>query len=100
MCSLMVNRFANFSSAEGKSCIRMAWGGFSALILVILVRYALEAGIMGSLMLVCAVLASLALGVLMAYGICQVMFRIFRVHAMAAARERVSNSPVRIAIEG
>lgn len=55
---------------------------------------------MGSLMLVCAVLASLALGVLMAYGICQVMFRVFRVHAMAAAKERVSNSPVRVAVEG
>ena len=55
---------------------------------------------MGSLMLVCAVLASLALGVLMAYGICQAMFSIFRVHAMAAAKERVSNSPVRVAVEG
>lgn len=69
-------------------------------ILVDLVSILLEAGIMGSLMLVCAVLASLALGVLMAYGICQVMFRIFRVHAMAAAKERVSNSPVRVAVEG
>ncbi|WP_158824058.1 hypothetical protein [Granulicella sp. S156] len=55
---------------------------------------------MGSLMLVCAVLASLALGVLLAYGICQVMFRVFRVHAVAAAKERVSNSPVRVAVEG
>lgn len=69
-------------------------------ILVDLVSILLEAGIMGSLMLVCAVLASLALGVLMAYGICQVMFRVFRVHAMAAAKERVSNSPVRVAVEG
>jgi hypothetical protein len=40
------------------------------------------------LMLVCAVLASLALGVLVAYGICQAMFRIFRVHAENAARSR------------
>lgn len=55
---------------------------------------------MGSLMLVCAVLASLALGVLMAYGICQVMFRVFRVHAIAVAKDRVSNSPVRVAVEG
>ncbi len=43
---------------------------------------------MSSLMLVCAVMASLALGVLMAYGICQVLFRIFRLHAESAARER------------
>lgn len=69
-------------------------------ILVDLVSILLEAGIMGSLMLVCAVLASLALGVLMAYGICQAMFRVFRVHAIAAAKERVSNSPVRVAVEG
>jgi uncharacterized protein (DUF2062 family) len=44
---------------------------------------------MGMLMLICAVLASLALGVLVAYGICQAMFRVFRVHAENAARERV-----------
>lgn len=43
---------------------------------------------MGSLMLVCAVAASLAVGVLVAYGICQVMFRVFRVHAVAEARSR------------
>ena len=53
-----------------------------------------------SLLLVGAVFASLAFGVLLAYGICQVMFRVFRVHAMAAAKERVSNSPVRVAVEG
>jgi hypothetical protein len=38
------------------------------------------------ILLVGAVFASLALGVLLAYGICQVMFRIFRVHALSAAR--------------
>ena len=47
-----------------------------------------ERGRMGIVMLVCAVLASLALGVLVAYGICQGMFRIFRVHARSAARTR------------
>lgn len=47
------------------------------------------------LMLVCAVLASLALGVLVAYGICQLMFRVFRVHAESAARSRVSTQPLR-----
>lgn len=43
---------------------------------------------METLMLVCAVLASLALGVLVAYGICQTMFRVFRVHAVSAAKSR------------
>ena len=43
---------------------------------------------MVTLMLVCAVLASLALGVLVAYGLCQGMFQVFRVHAVSAARTR------------
>jgi len=51
-------------------------------------------------MMVCAVLASLALGVLVAYGICQVMFRLFRVHAESAARERVRGTATRVALEG
>ncbi|HEY5328262.1 MAG TPA: hypothetical protein VIJ79_00115 [Acidobacteriaceae bacterium] len=41
-----------------------------------------------SLMLICAVLVSLALGVLAAYGICQLMFRVFRVHSISTARQR------------
>jgi hypothetical protein len=41
-----------------------------------------------SLMLICAVLASLTLGVLVAYGICQAMFRVFRVQSIAAAQQR------------
>ena len=45
---------------------------------------------MGSLMLICAVAASLAFGVLVAYGICQVMFRIFRVHQTAVAKTRMA----------
>ena len=53
-----------------------------------------------SLMLICAVGASLAFGVLVAYGVCQVMFRVFRVHAMAVAKERVASSGVRMAVEG
>jgi hypothetical protein len=53
-----------------------------------------------SLMLICAVGASLALGVLVAYGVCLGMFRAFRFHAGSLERERVSGSPVRIAVEG
>lgn len=37
-------------------------------------------------MLLCAVLASLALGVLVAYGVCGAMFRIFQVHAQTVSR--------------
>jgi ABC-type glycerol-3-phosphate transport system permease component len=54
---------------------------------------------MSSLMLVGAVFASLALGVLVAYAICQLMFRIFRVHAAAvwATREQPQSQ---IPVEG
>jgi len=41
-----------------------------------------------SIVLVSAVLASLAAGVLMAYAICVSMFRIFRIHATQVAAER------------
>ncbi len=43
-------------------------------------------------MLLCAILASLALGVLVAYAICQAMFQLFRVHAVSAARSRSAAS--------
>ena len=39
-------------------------------------------------MLICAVLVSLALGVLVAYGLCQLLFRVFHVHSISAARQR------------
>jgi len=51
-------------------------------------------------MMVGAVLASLALGLLAAYGICQLMFRVFRVHAESAARERVETAAPQVALEG
>ncbi|MEO6924307.1 MAG: hypothetical protein ABI142_10815 [Bryocella sp.] len=41
------------------------------------------------LMLVCAVSASLAFGVLVAYGVCQGMFRVFRVHQESVAKSRM-----------
>ena len=41
------------------------------------------------ILLICAVMASLALGVLLAYGICVLMFQIFRVHAQQVATSRV-----------
>jgi hypothetical protein len=38
-----------------------------------------------SIVLVCAVLASLAIGVLAAYGLCIAMFKVFRIHARQVA---------------
>ncbi|MGH9595308.1 MAG: hypothetical protein ACRD3K_00780 [Edaphobacter sp.] len=38
-----------------------------------------------SIVLVCAVLASLAVGVLMAYGVCMAMFGVFRMHVRQVA---------------
>ena len=45
----------------------------------------LGVGVNSWIMLVCAVLASLAVGVLMAYGVCIAMFRIFHMHARQVA---------------
>jgi len=42
-------------------------------------------------LLVSAVFASLAAGVLIAYGICLGMFRVFRVHSMQAAQQRIAS---------
>ena len=49
---------------------------------------------METVMLVCAVLASLAVGVLVSYGLCQAMFRVFRVHSISAARSRTGTAVV------
>jgi hypothetical protein len=38
-----------------------------------------------SIVLVCAVLASLAVGVLVAYGVCMTMFATFRMHVRQVA---------------
>ena len=54
---------------------------------------------MGSLMLVCAVAASLALGVLVAYVVCQGMFRVFRLHAASGAANRAGRQ-VQVAVRG
>jgi uncharacterized protein (DUF2062 family) len=44
-----------------------------------------------SIVLVCAVLASLAVGVLVAYGICIAMFGMFRMHARQVAESSARN---------
>ena len=52
------------------------------------------------MMLVCAVLGSLAFGVLVAYGLCQLMFRLFRMHSMSTAKQRSETAPARVVVEG
>jgi hypothetical protein len=53
-----------------------------------------------SIVLISAVLASLAVGVLVAYGICIAMFGIFRIHARQVAAERSAESVVARVVEG
>jgi uncharacterized protein (DUF2062 family) len=47
-----------------------------------------------SIVLVCAVLASLAVGVLLAYGVCMMMFRVFEMHVEQVAAEKRSRGVV------
>lgn len=49
---------------------------------------------MTSIVLVCAVLASLAVGVLVAYGVCMTMFRVFQMHVKQVAAEKQSRTVV------
>jgi len=43
-----------------------------------------------TVVLICAVLASLAGGVLLAYGICDAMFHLFRIHSIQVAQQRIA----------
>ena len=45
-------------------------------------------GLISSILLICAVLASLAVGVLVAHGVCIAMFAMFRSHARQVAASR------------
>ena len=56
-------------------------------------------GFTTSIVLACAVLASLAAGVLLAYGLCATMFGVFRMHAKQVHVAKVSGSAVRV-VEG
>jgi ABC-type glycerol-3-phosphate transport system permease component len=55
----------------------------------------LESGVFvnSSIVLICAVLASLAVGVLSAYGICMAMFNVFRIHARQVAVKSAKSAP-------
>lgn len=50
--------------------------------------------LMSTLLLVCAALASLALGVMLAYGLCRSAFAVFRIHAKSVAAEAGSKTTV------
>jgi hypothetical protein len=47
-----------------------------------------------SIVLICAVLASLAVGVLAAYGVCMAMFGVFKMHVRQVAAENRSSHVV------
>lgn len=49
---------------------------------------------MTSIVLISAVLASLAVGVLTAYSLCIAMFRLFRIHARQVAAEKQARAVV------
>jgi nitrate reductase NapE component len=53
-----------------------------------------------SIVLISAVFASLAIGVLVAYGICMAMFGIFRIHARQVAAEKSAQNVVARVVEG
>lgn len=55
-------------------------------------------GVLGmlSLMLLCAVVASLGVGVAVAHGLCVAMFGIFRIHARQVAAARVPQAAARV----
>jgi hypothetical protein len=50
-----------------------------------------------SIVLVAAILASLAMGVLVAYGVCLAMFELFRIHAQQVAGAAAPVAPVQVA---
>lgn len=54
---------------------------------------------MSSLLLVCAVVASLAVGVFAAQGLCVVMFKVFKMHAMQVAASRRIPEPQTVRLE-
>ena len=55
-----------------------------------------EAVVTTSIMLVCAVLMSLAVGVLVAYWVCLGMFQVFRIHARQVQARRAVGGAVQV----
>ena len=55
---------------------------------------------MAMVLLVCAVLASLGVGVMLAYGVCVGMFRVFRIHAEQVAAKRPARAAAALRVAG
>lgn len=53
-----------------------------------------------SIVLVCAVLACMASGVLVAYGVCMAFFRAFRMHAVQTAETNAPAVPAPTVLQG
>ncbi len=54
-------------------------------------------GLLSTILLICAVLASLAVGVLIAHGVCVGLFAMFRTHSQRVAAARVrGQQPARL----
>ena len=47
------------------------------------------------ILLICAVIAALSGGVLLAYAICYGMFQVFRIHSLQVAQQRVERNAAR-----
>lgn len=53
--------------------------------------------LVNTIMLICAVLAAMAFGVLMAYGVCVGAFSILRLHARSVAASTVRSAKTQVA---
>jgi hypothetical protein len=53
--------------------------------------------IVNSFMLICAVAAAMAFGVLVAYGMCKCAFLLLRIHARSVATSSVENAKTQVA---
>jgi hypothetical protein len=53
-----------------------------------------------SILLVCSVLVALGIGVLLAYGVCVVLFHLFHMHAMQAEYRRRAQTAEAVLAEG
>jgi hypothetical protein len=53
-----------------------------------------------SLMLFGAVAGALALGVLMAYGVCQIFFRLMRMHAISSSTDKAAAPVASVGVAG
>lgn len=53
--------------------------------------------LVNTVMLICASAASMAFGVLVAYGVCKVCFIVLRIHARSVATETIRSAKAQVA---